>query len=241
MVILKAGREEVLNELHEAHPGAMRMKSLSRIFVCWPNLDADIEKRIQKCQECQSNHPNPPLAPLQPWKWPTRPWARLHLDFAGPFMGHMYLVLIDSHSKWLEVIPMPSITAERTINFLRDIFARFGLPEHIVTDNGPMFVSREFKDFLRKNGIKHSTSAPYHPATRGLAERAMQTFKAGIRKMRSGDLSTKLARFLFGYRITPQSTKTVSPAELLLSRRSRSALDLIKPDLSRTVQKEQEH
>ena len=59
--------------------------------------------------------------------------------------------------------------------------------------------------------------------------------------MRSGDLSTMLARFLFGYRITLQSTTAVSPAELLLSRRPRFALDLIKPDLSRRVQKEQEH
>ena len=118
VVISKAGREEVLNELHEAHPGATRMKRLARMFVWWPNLDADIEERVKKCQECQSNRPYPPLAPLQPWKWPTRPWARLHLDFAGPFMGHMYLVLIDSHSKWLEVIPLPSITAERTINSL---------------------------------------------------------------------------------------------------------------------------
>ena len=98
----------MLNELHEAHPGITRMKRLARMFVWWPKLDNAIEDKVKSCHECQSNRSNPPLAPLQPWQWPSWPWARLHVDFAGPFMGHMFLVLIDSHSKWLEVVPMSS-------------------------------------------------------------------------------------------------------------------------------------
>ena len=86
-------------------------------------------------------------------------------------MGHTFLVLIDAYSKWMEVVVMSSITAESTIRRLREIFARFGLPEHVVTDNGPTFISTEFESFLQRNGIRHSTSAPYHPATNGLAER----------------------------------------------------------------------
>ena len=153
---------------------------------------------LKSCQECQSDRTNPPVAPLIPWKWPSRPWAILHLDFAGPFMGHMFLVLTDSHSKWLHVHPMKSITSAVTIQCLRNVFAQFSLPEHIVTDNGPSFVSAEFREFLKRNGIKHTISAPYHPATNGLAERAVQLFKRGMKKMREGNLQTKLARFGFG-------------------------------------------
>ena len=87
------------------------------------------------------------------------------LDFAGPFMGHMFMVLVDAHSKWLEVHIMHSITANRNIELLRIIFATHGLPHKIVTDNGPTFTSHAFSEFLSFNGIKHLKSAPYHPST----------------------------------------------------------------------------
>ena len=88
---------------------------------------------------------------------------------------------------------------------------------------------------MTKNGIKHSTSAPYHPASNGLAERAVKTFKTGMRKMTKGTLKQKLARFLLSYRTTPHSTTCVSPAELLMNRKLKSALDLLNPRLSDKV------
>ena len=90
------------------------------------------------------------------------------------------MVLIDAHSKWIETQIMHSITATATIQCLRRIFATFGLPEYLVTDNGPTFVSEEFEMWLKKNGVRHKTSPPYHPATNGLAERAVQIVKRGI-------------------------------------------------------------
>ena len=238
VVVPKAVREEVLRELHDAHPGETRMKRLARMFVWWPGIIQEIEATVKKCPQCQKNRANPPLAPLMPWHWPTRPWSRLHIDFAGPFQNNMYLVLIDSHSKWIEVHVMPTITASATIKCLRGIFAQFGLPERIVTDNGSTFTSQEFKQFLRKNGIQHTTPPPYHPASNGLAERAVKTFKEGVKKL-TGDMHTRIARFLFNYRISPQSTTGVSPAELLMGRRLRSALDLLKPDLESRVSHQQ--
>ncbi len=110
----------------------------------------------------------------------------------------------------------------------------------MVTDNGPSFVSAEFEQFLQKNGIRHKTSAPYHPETNGLAERAVQTLKRGVKKMKSGTLQDKICRFLFAYRNTPQSTTGVSPSELLLGHKMRSTLDLVHPDLHRKVEWEQE-
>ena len=147
----------------------------------------------------------------------------------------MWLVIIDAHSKWLEVFPMSSTMSTATVQCLREIFARFGLPERIVTDNAPNFVSSEFTYFLKQNGIRHTTSAPYHLATNGLAERAVRIFKDGMKKMSEGSLKQKLARFLFSYHRTPQSTTGVAPSELLMGTKLRSVLDLLNPTLNDRV------
>ena len=122
---------------------------------------------------------------------------------------------------------------------MRILFAQFGLPETIVTDNGSCFVSEEFEAFLNGNGIKHITSAPYHPSSNGLAERAVQILKSGLKKVMEGDLDTRIARVLFAYRLAPHSTTGVSPSELLLGRKPRSRLDLFRPNTAKRVENKQ--
>ena len=229
----------VVAELHEGHPGIARMKSLARMYVWWPSITKDIEEAVRGCAECQLHQAMPPPAPLYPWSWPSRPWARLHLDYAGPVQGKMFLVLIDAHSKWIEAFCTPNATSSTVIEELRTTFARFGLPETVVTDNGTCFVSAEFEAFLEVNGIKHITSAPYHPASNGLAERAVQIVKKGLKKITSGRIRDRLAKILMPYRLTPQSTTGISPAELLLGRRPRSRLDCIKPHTAERVESKQ--
>ena len=73
------------------------------VYIWWPGITKDIENTVRNYTACQLHHSNPPVAPLHPWSWPTRPWARLHLDYAGPFKGKMIL-LIDARSKWVEAI-----------------------------------------------------------------------------------------------------------------------------------------
>ena len=109
--------------------------------------------------------------PLHPWIWPAQPWQRIHIDYAGPFQGKYYFLVVDAHSKWPEIVEMSSTTTEKTITVLRCMFAQFGLPHQVVSDNGPRFTSEEFKRFMRSNGIKHIPSTPYHPATNGAVER----------------------------------------------------------------------
>ena len=108
-------RLDKLQELHEAHPGATRMKRIARTLVWWPGIDSDIEQQVKHCHMCQSQQSFPPVTPLQPWSWPTRPWSRVHVDFTGPFLNRMFLILIDAHSKWIKAYPLPSITAPTTI------------------------------------------------------------------------------------------------------------------------------
>ena len=148
-------------------------------------MDQDIERQAKTCQACQENRSNPPSAPLHIWQWPSAPLKRIHIDFAGPFQGKMFLIIVDAHSKWPEVIVMPSTTSQRTTVVLSTYFARYGLPEQLVSDNGPQFTSHEFETFIQQQGIKHIKSAPYHPSTNGLAERFVQTFKNSMRTSES--------------------------------------------------------
>ena len=84
--------------------------------------------------------PKAPKAEGNPWKWPSAPWQRIHIDFAGPFLGENFLLVVDAHSKWPEVFRMKSITATSTIEKLRHAFASNGLPTELVSDNGRQFV-----------------------------------------------------------------------------------------------------
>ena len=170
VIMPPAGRFRIRQELHSGHPGISKMKSLTRSFVWWSNMDKDLEETVKQCNQCQLTRHLPPTMPLQPWEWPKRPWVRLHADYAGPFLGRMFLLVIDAHSKWLEVKPVSSATSAMTIEHFRSIFSTHGLPEMLVTDNGSVFTSTQFKQFLKQNGIRHVTSAPYHPASNGLAE-----------------------------------------------------------------------
>ena len=86
----------------------------------------------------------------------------------------------------------------------------------LVTDNASYFTTQKFQDFTKFNGIRHVTSAPYHPTSNGLAERAVQTVKEFLKKPFSDSQQTRLSCFLLQYQITAHSTAGTSLAELLL-------------------------
>ena len=102
-------------------------------------------------------------------------------------MGHMFLIVVDAHSKWPEVLSTGSTSSERAVELLREVFARYGLPEHLHSDNGRQFTSEVFRNFMKANNIKHTFSAQYHPATNGQTERFVQTFKQAM-KAADGDM-----------------------------------------------------
>ena len=84
---------------------------------------------------------DPAKALNHPWKKPSNPWERIHIDFAGPFKGHVWLILVDAFTKWPDVIEMSSTSSERTIEILRSLFTRYGIPRILVSDNGTQFTS----------------------------------------------------------------------------------------------------
>ena len=137
----------------------------------------------------------------------------------------MFLVIIDAHSKWLEVLPVNNATTATTIEQLLNVFTTHGLPNTIVSDNGSVFTSDEFSNFMKQNGIEHIRTSP---------------FKMGLKQITEGSLQARLNKFLFQYRLTPQTTTGLSPAELMFGRRLRSHLDLLMPSIATRVNAKQQ-
>ena len=228
VVIPEALQAKILQSLHDNHPGITHMKALARSYIWWIGLDKDIESLGKSCGSCQAIKSNPTAAPLHPWVWPDTPWTRIHVDYAGPFLGKMFFLVVDAHSKWPEVLIMKSTTSQSTIEALRSLFGRYGLPEQLVSDNGRQFTSSEFMQFMRANEIKHIRSPAYHPASNGQVERFVQTMKRSLKSSeRDGrSLSHRLSEFLLSYHITPHTTTNCSPSELFLKRPLRTKFDL---------------
>jgi len=99
-------KDQVLQEIHQGHPGTNRMKQIARSHVWWLKLDADLEAVCKSCKACQEARNSPVATPLHPWVWPTKPWVRVHIDFAGPNLDRMFFVVMDACSKWPEVVEM---------------------------------------------------------------------------------------------------------------------------------------
>ncbi|XP_064468795.1 uncharacterized protein K02A2.6-like [Ornithodoros turicata] len=180
------------------------MKSLTLALFWYLGLDADIKLVAKTCNTCAQAASMTPAQPPAIWPATSEPWSRVHVDFAGPIEGQMLVIAMDSHSKWIEVIPMNITSSARTIVELRTLFSRWGLLRTLISDNGPQFVSEAFQEFMSRNGVVHLRSPPYLPQSSGLAERAVRTIKTGLKKNVKGTLSTRLARILHSYRRTPQ-------------------------------------
>ncbi|XP_063828984.1 uncharacterized protein K02A2.6-like [Ostrinia nubilalis] len=236
VIIPKTLQREVLELLHTPHAGIVQTKAFARGYVWWVDMDREIERIVAECEQCQAVRNNPPGDP-QVWIPTEKPWSRVHVDFAGPFQGKTFLVLIDSHSKWLEAEIISSMSSGTVITILRKIFASQGLPDVLVSDNGRAFSSEEFNIFLKKNSIKHLYSPPYHPATNDQIERAIQTLKNKLRKMGDVDMpwSEKLPKALYYLRTTPNCSTNKTPAEILNGRRYKTAVSALHPDNTQSM------
>ncbi|XP_060599606.1 uncharacterized protein K02A2.6-like [Ruditapes philippinarum] len=240
VVIPEKLRGQVLDLLHCSHSGIVKMKNLARSYVWWPGIDSDIEHMVRQCQGCQMQQKMPEKVQLHPWENARSNFERVHVDFVGLFQGHMFLVIVCARSKWAEIEDLGNCTsAEKTVNVLRTIFSRYGIPKQLVSDNGVQFTEL-FAQFMKNNGIFHIRTAVAKPSTNGLVERLNGTFKSRIRAMKfdKGDLNLKLANFLLTYRNSVHQSTQESPAMMFMGRSLRSKLDLLKPDIDGYVEKQ---
>lgn len=183
-----------------------------------------IEEMVGQCVECRVNS-NKSNEPLRPTATPDRPWQMLGTDLFH-FKGQTYLIVIDYYSRYPELALLGSsdFSSKKVIMSMKSMFARHGLPELIISDNGPQYASREFAEFAEEYGFRHVTSSPHYPRANGAAERAVQTIKNMLKKENDPYLA------LLAYRASPQFG-LYSPAELLMARKLRTTVVTHPDDL----------
>ena len=169
--------------------------------------------------------------PVKSTPLPSSPWEHLAADLLGPLpTGESLLVTVDYYSRYFEVDILHSTTSKVIISRLRTQFARHGIPHSLRTDNGPQFVSDEFRQFLSEMGIQHRRNTPLWPRANGEVERQnrtlLKTLKIAHAEQKNWNI--ELQRFFLAYRTTPHTTTGESPSKLLFGRDIRSKL----PDLA---------
>lgn len=228
VVIPPSLRSRALRHLHAAHLGIVKSKALARVLLWWPGLSGQIEEMVAKCPACQATRANAPSLPSTPWPSPEGPWQRLHIDFAGPFHGRHFVILVDAYSGWIDVAEVPGPTAEAAMLFLQNSFRYNGLPYTLVSDNGTAFRSKKFSEFCTFRGIRQLFSAPRHPQSNGRAERAVRSIKEKLEQVFGENWEQKLDTILDSLRSTPGNDGK-SPNDLLMGREIRTILSLVRP------------
>ena len=148
-------RGKVLELAHESHQGIIKCNQRLRSMVWWPRLDQNVEGKCKSCEPCQLvAGPESPV-PTTPTKMPDGPWQFCSCDLLDPLPdGRSVIVVIDYYSRFFEIGLLKSTKTDKVVEFLGTIFCRFGYPQALRTDNGPQFISSEFKLNLETHGIQ---------------------------------------------------------------------------------------
>ncbi|XP_029053944.1 uncharacterized protein K02A2.6-like [Osmia bicornis bicornis] len=156
VIVPQTMQREILTELHTGYFGIKRMKQLAHNYCWWNGIDTDITTISQNCVNCLQLSKNPPKVNTCKWPKSKAPFERVHIDYAGPMNNNHFFILIvrDSYTRWPEVYATKDMTTKTTIRILREIFARFGIPKVLVSDNGRQFIAHEFQQFLKKSLAK---------------------------------------------------------------------------------------
>lgn len=230
-------RGEITRRIHSAHLGTEGCIRRARECVYWQGMNEHIKTFITKCDTCRSLDTRQQKETLHPHEIPSRPWEKVGTDLFS-FDNKDYLVTVDYFSNFWEVDYLPDTKACTVIRKLKSHFARQGIPDQVFSDNGPQFSSEEFQKFSQKWEFRHSTSSPGFPQSNGKAESAVKTAKCLMRKAKMAGEDPYLA--MLDHRNTPTQGLNVSPAQRLLSRRTRTLLptktSLLQPEIKDTTQ-----
>ena len=213
-------RTQILQQAHRGHPGIVRMKRLLRQTYWWPGMQHQVESFVKFCHPCQRSEKSRPALPMPTTtipraRTPAKQWA---LDITGPFWNGRYLVVaLDAATNFPEVLDTTTTTSTRIIQWLKELFARYGNPDAVLTDNGRQFTSQEFQTFLKHLDIHHYTSSVYNPQENGQVERFNKYLKYGIQTFgTSTSWEEGILGLLKAYRLTPAKDNGDSPAASFL-------------------------
>ena len=238
IVIPKSLRLGVLNEIHSGHQGLNKCRLRANQCVWWPKLSSELMELVNSCTTCRKAGKQQPQ-PLITSTLPELPWQKVGTDLFE-WRKKNYLLIVDYYSRYIEIARLDRTTADEVISRTKSIFARHGIPEIVVSDNGPQFSAAHYSNFAQSYGFDHITSSPYFPQSNGEAERAVGTIKRLLNKEEDPYMA------LLAYHTTPLQNG-YSPSELLMSRRLRSTVPISlkqrmpeKPDMAMVRDRDEE-
>ena len=234
-IILKGNRivlplklqKQAVNLAHQGHQGIQKTKSLLRTKVFFFGMDGLVENHLKDCLACQTNSTQNNPEPIKPSELPVSVWHTVNIDYLGPLPNGSYiLVLIDQRSRFPEIEILSSTNATQLIDTLEKKFSVYGLPNVVISDNGPPFKSNEVKAYMQQNSIKHRRVTPLWPRANGEVERFMRPLTKIIRSanLERKNWKSECYKFLMNYRVTPHSITKVSPADIMFGRKIRHTI-----------------
>ena len=221
VIIPSAMQANMLKLVHNSHLGVEKCKRHAKDVMFWPEMAAQITDVVLNCHTCSTHQRRNAKEPLLSHPTPSRPWERIAADLCE-VNGQHYLVMVDYYSNFIEVDRLSETTSEKIIECCKCQFARYGIPDTFVSDNGPQFSSYKFRHFSENYQFKHHTSSPHYPQSNGKAEKAVQTVKNLLQKSMSEQKDFQLA--LLDFRNTPTNDTLGSPSQRLMGRRTKTLL-----------------
>ena len=230
LVVPRTLRKEMLGQLHRSHIGIEGCLRRAREVLYWPRMNSEVKDYVSKCSVCQTYKPEQCREALQPFPVPPRPWSMTGADLFE--LGRQqFIIIVDYWSGFFEVQELTRISSKSVIQACKVQFARHGIPDTLISDNGPQFASAEFAHFVKEWQFAHRTSSPHYPQSNGRAENAVKTCKTLLKKAKADGEDPLLA--LLDWRNTPTEGMGTSPAQRLMGRRTRTLLpthqNLLKP------------
>ncbi|KAL1262289.1 hypothetical protein QQF64_007554 [Cirrhinus molitorella] len=210
----------MLHKLHASHQGIEKTKRLARDIMFWPGMSTQITDLISKCPVCNTFKRQNCKEPMLGHDIPHWPWQKVGSDLFE-FDSEQYIVLVDYYSNFIEVDKVKNIKSPTIIQICKQHFARYGIPEVMIMDNGPAYASADFALFSKSYGFKHVTSSPKYAQSNGKAEKAVQVIKSLFKKAKADRQDPYVA--LLDYRNTPLENLP-SPAQMFMGRRTQTQL-----------------
>ena len=230
----------MINKLHSNHLGLQgSLRTAREAFYCL-HINEQVAELMSKCDLCNSCKTEQQKEPFICYESPTRPWKSIAADLFV-FHGKDYLVTTDRYSNFFEVDRLYSKSSSEVITNMKAHIARYGIPNKLMSDNGPNFTSREFKLFSDSYSIEHITNSPTYAQSNGKAQNSVRTDKKIMQKALDAHADPYLA--FLDFRNTPMEGYTTSAAQQMLNRRRRTLLPipnrLLKPEIPTGVYKSQ--
>uniref|UniRef100_L7LYF1 RNA-directed DNA polymerase n=1 Tax=Rhipicephalus pulchellus TaxID=72859 RepID=L7LYF1_RHIPC len=243
LVVPKPRRAEVLELAHDSpcggHFSEKKTKKRIKCAFFWPSLVSDVKRHCRTCHGCQvhSRKLTTDRVPITPLNRPQKPFEVVYLDCIGPMepgssRGHKYaLSVVDLCTRWAEVIPLRAITAKATCQALIEVFARYGTPELICSDQGTNFTAKLTAELMERLGVAVRFATPDHPQSNGIVERWNGTFKGMLRHVmeeHGKDWDRYVPCLLWAYREIEHGVTGVSPFELMYGRAPHGPLSILR-------------